>query len=96
MRLSQLPERRQAVIHSLAELFGSAAADYIDYVEMNWSDEPYNGGCPVCVATPGVISHIGPGLRLPFGRCVFSSVVIGSVYYCFNVLLYIGVVCPDQ
>ena len=60
--------RKNAVLHSLAQFFGGAALDCLEYAEKNWNEEPYNGGCPVCVATPGVITHIAPGLRQPFEK----------------------------
>ena len=40
----------------------------IDYVEMNWSQEPYSRGCPVAVAPPGVLTTYGSALREPVGR----------------------------
>ena len=61
-------ERKQAVLHQLSELFGSEALSPLDYCERNWSSEPYCGGGPVSVCTPGAMMYAAAALRLPFNR----------------------------
>jgi monoamine oxidase len=61
-------ERRAAALGSFARAFGPRALEPIDYVEMNWSHEPWSLGCPVAVAPPGVLTAYGPALREPVGR----------------------------
>jgi len=61
-------ERRSAVLHSLSEFFGTAALSPLDYAEKNWNEESYNGGCPVCVGTPGMMTGMAAALRDPFQR----------------------------
>lgn len=39
--------RKKEVIDRLAMLFGNEARDYIDYIEKNWTYEPYNGGIKI-------------------------------------------------
>ena len=56
------------MIYSLVELFGEEARDVLDYAEKNWNEEPYNGGCPVSVGTPGIGHEMATALRQPFGR----------------------------
>jgi monoamine oxidase len=36
--------RRKEVIEDLARMYGPEARDYLDYIEKNWSYEPFNGG----------------------------------------------------
>ena len=66
-RLQAMPddERRRAALGSLARAFGQRALSPIDYVEMDWTAEPYSRGCPVAVAPPGVLTSFGPALREP-------------------------------
>ena len=61
-------ERRAAALASFARAFGPRALSPIDYVEMNWSQEPWSRGCPVAVAPPGVLTGYGAALREPVGR----------------------------
>lgn len=66
MYLFKIEDRRRAVLHSLANFFGPEALSPLDYFEKNWNEEPYNGGCPVSVGTPGMMTHLGSALRKPF------------------------------
>ena len=52
----------------MADFFGPEVFDFLDYVEKDWREEPYNGGCPVSVGTPGIMTYFAPALRKPFGR----------------------------
>ena len=72
----QPQDRRRAVLHSLSEFFGPEALDPLEYSEKNWNDEPYNGGCPVSVGTPGMMTMIAPALRDPHDRCVMNSFTV--------------------
>jgi monoamine oxidase len=59
--------RRAAIVADLVELFGPQASAPIDYVEQDWSAEPYVAGCtPVC--PPGLLTSAGPALRAPVDR----------------------------
>jgi len=61
-------ERRRAALAGLARAFGPRALDPIDYVQTDWSAEPYTRGCPVAIAPPGVLTTYGRALREPVGR----------------------------
>jgi monoamine oxidase len=63
-------ERRRAVLHNLAELFGSEALHPLDYCEKNWNEEIYCDGGPVSVCTTGAMIYAASALRRPFDRCV--------------------------
>jgi monoamine oxidase len=61
-------ERRQAVLAEFARFFGPQAAHPTDFVEKNWSEDPWSGGCYAGVMGPGVMTDCGPALRQPCGR----------------------------
>jgi monoamine oxidase len=61
-------ERRQAVLDALVERFGARAAKPVEYVEQNWTREPYSGGGMLSHAPPGVLTEFGHALREPCGR----------------------------
>jgi hypothetical protein len=51
----QPSHRKQAVLETLSEFWGDWVLDPIDYIEKNWSDETYVGGCPMHGTSPGVM-----------------------------------------
>jgi monoamine oxidase len=60
--------RRSAYLEELATFIGDAARSPVDYIEKDWSQEPWTRGCPVGSLPPGVLAKHGPGLRAPSGR----------------------------
>ncbi|KAL2099953.1 hypothetical protein ACEWY4_004347 [Coilia grayii] len=64
----KLEERRDAVVASLVRYLGPEASSFIHYVEKDWAQEAYSGGCPVNVMVPGMLTYFHPSLRRPFGR----------------------------
>lgn len=61
-------ERRAAVVAGLCGLFGDRAANFVDYAERHWADEPWSGGGPVSNFGPGGWTGYGRLLRAPEGR----------------------------
>lgn len=61
-------ERKQQVIDDLVHYFGPQAADAIDYVEQDWTQEQWSRGCYVAHTAPGVLTSFGEALRVPCGR----------------------------
>lgn len=61
-------ERKEAVLSSLVKYLGPEAASFIHYEEKDWAKEEYNGGCPVNVMVPGLLTYYHPSLRNPCGR----------------------------
>src|SRR5436309_10024411 len=61
-------ERRAAALQNLANYFGNAALHPREVVEVNWSAEVGNRGCPVAVLGLGTPLHFGTALRTPVGR----------------------------
>ena len=66
-------ERRVAVLESFARWFGPEALEPLDYVEKDWSIEPFTGGCPIAVPAPGMWHIHGHALRTPIGRIFWAG-----------------------
>ena len=64
----QCPElRKKEVLEDLARLYGPEARDYMDYVEKNWTNEPYSNGCPAFnIVAGGCMKDFARGTREPF------------------------------
>jgi monoamine oxidase len=60
------PQRRQRVLDDLAELLGPDAQHAADYVEQDWTNEPWQSGCVPRVPT-GVLHTGHPWLIRPVG-----------------------------
>jgi monoamine oxidase len=71
----QLPlaERRAAVVEHLVKLFGEDAREPLDYVDMDWSSEPWSSGCYVGLMPPGLLTSAGTAMRKPVGRIHFAG-----------------------
>ncbi|XP_023701639.1 uncharacterized protein LOC111861366 isoform X3 [Cryptotermes secundus] len=64
--------RKQSVLQTLSEFWGDWVHDPIDYVEKNWSDETYVGGCPMHGTSPGVMGWFHH-IRASFGRIYWAG-----------------------
>jgi monoamine oxidase len=77
-------ERYQQVIASFARYFGRQALSPVGglggYVEMNWSAEPYTGGCYAGFLAPGVWTNYGPALRKPVGHVHWAGTETATVW----------------
>lgn len=65
--------RRDAVVNDLARFLGPEALRYIDYVDKSWSEEPFNGGCPVGLLAPGASTYYATGVRRVTGPIHFAG-----------------------
>eukprot|EP00794_Sanderia_malayensis_P003686 gene3686-4203_t len=62
-------DQKKSIVNSLVLLFGDAAGNPIDIRIKDWSKEPWNGGCPVSLMSPGSMTTYGLNtLREPFHR----------------------------
>jgi monoamine oxidase len=68
-RLGRVPlaERRQTVIDSLVRYFGPRAGKPEDYLELDWQQEKWSGGCYGTLFGPNVWTRYGHALREPVG-----------------------------
>ena len=74
------PERRrEAVAAELADRFGDEARHPIDYVEQNWTHEPFQSGC-VPRPYPGVITSARDSFTRPVGRLHFAGADTSEVW----------------
>jgi monoamine oxidase len=60
-------DRRRAVLASLARYFGPRAQSPVDYLELDWQQERWSGGCYGTLFGPNVWTRYGPALREPAG-----------------------------
>lgn len=61
-------DRRKDVVEALVQAFGAKAANPVDYIDKDWSDDPWTRGCPTGFMPPGVMTTFGRALREPVGR----------------------------
>ena len=69
-QLRRLPpeQRREQVLACLSRFFGPQALQPHDYVEQDWSAQPWSGGCYGAFFPPGVWTNYGRALREPVGH----------------------------
>jgi len=60
--------RRAAVLGSLTRYFGAKAASPTDYLELDWQQERWTGGCYGTLFGPNVWTRYGPALTAPVGQ----------------------------
>nr|WP_255771517.1 FAD-dependent oxidoreductase [Microbulbifer guangxiensis] len=56
-------ERRRDVLDCFARYFGEQARRPLEYVDRDWSSEPWSRGCYAALMPPGVWTHYGETLR---------------------------------
>ena len=61
-------ERRDAIVKQFVECYGEKAAQPVEYIEKNWLEEEWSGGCYEAYMAPGVMTSYGKALRAPIGR----------------------------
>lgn len=61
-------ERRDQVLDVLARAWGERARQVRDYLDRDWSAEPFTRGCYGAHLPPGAWTVYGPALRAPVGR----------------------------
>ena len=72
--------RHAAVVDQLAQAFGPNARNYTEFIEHDWTMEPYSGGCPTAALPPGTLSAIGPAHRAPTGRLYWAGTETATEY----------------
>jgi monoamine oxidase len=73
-------ERKRTVLAAFARFFGREAADPITYVEQDWQSEAWTRGCPTGIMPPGVMTQLGPSLRVPVGRLHWAGTETAAEY----------------
>ena len=79
LHLQTEEERKQALAEQYAQMFGIPELRHpIAYVEKNWDEEEWSGGCYVGVMPPHVLTNWGRGLREPWGCVHFAGTETAS------------------
>jgi len=73
-------ERRAAVIGSLVAFFGPRAAEPVEFVELDWSEQEWTRGCYGAHFPPGVWTQFGPALRAPTGRIHWAGAETATIW----------------
>lgn len=81
-RLGREPEevRRRAVIDSLVRYFGPRASKPENYLERDWQQERYSGGCYGTLFGPNVWTRYGHALRTAVGPIHWAGTETASVW----------------
>ncbi len=81
-RLGDAPEaeRRNAVLSSLARIFGDRARRPDLYRDRAWATEPFTRGCYVGFLPTGAWTSFGPALRAPVGRIHWAGTETATVW----------------
>ncbi|MEO1231853.1 MAG: FAD-dependent oxidoreductase [Myxococcota bacterium] len=65
--------RRAIVLRTLADHFGPRALSPIEYVDVDWLEEQWSGGCYGAFAGPGIFSRYGENLRRRVGPLFWAG-----------------------
>ncbi len=68
-----LETRRRIVLAQVQRWFGPQAANATDYIDHNWVNEEYSGGCYVGLFGPGDVTRYAGELRVPCDRIYFAG-----------------------
>jgi monoamine oxidase len=74
------PVRRQAVVDSLVRYFGPQAAKPEGYLERDWQQERWSGGCYGTLFGSNVWTRYGPALREPVGPIHWAGTETASAW----------------
>lgn len=72
-------DRRKAVLEGFVHLFGKSAANPTDYVETDWSADPWTTGC-VSPIGPRTLTRFGPALRAPAGLIHWAGTETSEIW----------------
>ena len=72
--------RRAAVIGSLVRYFGAKAASPEDYLELDWQEERWSGGCYGTIFGPNVWTRYGHALAAPAGPIHWAGTETSPVW----------------
>ncbi|WP_298918380.1 FAD-dependent oxidoreductase [uncultured Algimonas sp.] len=72
--------RRDEVLRTLVAAFGDKAAEPVDFIERNWCEETFSGGCYGAYMPPGAMTKYGASLRRPHGRVFWAGTETSPVW----------------
>lgn len=65
---------------TLAEHFGEAALEPVDYLDVDWSATEWSNGCYGNYAPPGVYADFAPWLRRPLGAIHWAGTETSPIW----------------
>lgn len=74
-------ERREAVLECFTRFFGERARRPQEYVDKDWSSDPWTRGCYAALFGPGTWTSYGERLREPNGRVHWAGTETASHWY---------------
>jgi len=67
-------ERKNALAEHYARMFDCSELRHpVNYIEKNWAEEQYSGGCYFTRYPPGVLTSLGDAIRQPSGRVFYAG-----------------------
>jgi monoamine oxidase len=75
-----LQDRRRAVVDSLVRYFGHRAANPERFIELDWQQERWSGGCYGTLFGPNVWTRYGHALREPVGPIHWAGTETSSTW----------------
>lgn len=72
-------ERRAAILKIFTTRFGPKAANPIEMIECNWTNEPWTLGCSMARMGPGVITNFYRNIREPVGRIHWAGTETATI-----------------
>jgi monoamine oxidase len=73
-------ERRDAVVSGLVSFLGRRAANVVEFVELDWSEEEWTRGCYGAHFPSGVWTQYGPALSRPVGNVHWAGAETATVW----------------
>lgn len=73
--------RRRDVLDCFARYFGERARTPLEYVDRDWSSEPWTRGCYAALMPPGVWTQYGDGLRDADGPIHYAGTEVATEWY---------------
>ncbi|WP_138512837.1 flavin monoamine oxidase family protein [Maricaulis alexandrii] len=74
-------ERKAAVLRAFSAYFNETALHPIDYVDQDWTAEPFTRGCYAALMGPGVWTAYGEHLRQPLGPLHMAGTETATAYF---------------
>ena len=65
--------RKAVFVEAVVKRFGPKAATFTFYGDHDWAAEEWTRGCYMAHYPPGVMTSLGPALRVPVGRIHFAG-----------------------
>ena len=75
-----MEERKKLAVDVIVKYFGPEGAKPIDYIDQDWPADPWSRGCYGPSMGPGVLTTLGPALRMPFGRIHWAGTETSPVW----------------